>query len=72
MDLIVKTTGYEKMVVISYSESTTSAFVLGSEKPEYLARIKLLIAIGPIVYIHNMDNWFIKYISPFMGTIKVS
>lgn len=71
IDFIVNATGYEKMVMISYSEGTTNAFVMGSERPEYRDRIKLLIAIGPSLFLSQNDNMFVRFSAPYIKVVRV-
>lgn len=53
IDLVLKITGEKRLSVIAYSEGTTTMYILGSTRPEYNDKVKILISLSPICYLHN-------------------
>lgn len=48
IDYILNTTGKEKTIFIGFSMGTTISYVLLSKKPEYNAKISLVVSLSPI------------------------
>lgn len=72
MDFITNVTGEEKMYYIGHSQGTTAFFVMGSEKPEYHKRIRLMSALSPVAYLKNIPSLFIRFIATFSGFFEVN
>lgn len=53
IDFILNKTKQEKLSIIGFSEGTTSMYVLGATRPEYNDKVKILISMAPICYMHN-------------------
>ncbi|XP_013183260.1 lipase 3 [Amyelois transitella] len=54
IDYILNQTGQSQLSAIGHSEGTTIFYVLGSKRPEYNDKIKVLAALGPIAYLNNV------------------
>ncbi|CAK1554549.1 unnamed protein product [Leptosia nina] len=56
IDTILHVTRLKKIKVIAHSAGNTIFYILGSMRPNYNKKIKLLIALAPIAYMHNSYN----------------
>lgn len=65
IDFILKTTNFPKIHYVGHSQGTTVFFVLASSRPEYNAKINVMAALAPSVFLQNMRNVFARFISPF-------
>lgn len=54
IDYILARTGQTQLSCIGHSQGNTVFYVLGSMRPEYNEKIKLLIALSPICYLHHL------------------
>jgi len=70
IDYILTLTGEEKLDYIGHSMGTTSFFVAMSLRPEYNAKIKKMVALGPAVYMEDMKSP-LRYLAPFSTVEKV-
>ncbi|KAH0955978.1 hypothetical protein HN011_008776 [Eciton burchellii] len=62
IDYILEKTGYSELYYIGYSQGTTVFFVMGSEKPEYNAKIKGMISLAPAVFLSNQRSPLITFL----------
>lgn len=60
IDYILEQTGQEDLFYIGHSQGTTVFYVMASEKPEYNAKIRLSVLMGPAAYMENLDNPFLQ------------
>lgn len=72
VDYVIKTTGYEKIFMIGYSEGTTDITVLCTERPEYNDKIKLAIYLAPSVYLGHTTQMYLKTYAPQMKDMRVN
>ncbi|KOB64514.1 Lipase [Operophtera brumata] len=56
IDYILRENGVKQLSAIGHSQGNMIFYVLGSVRPEYNDKIKLLIALGPVCYL-NLDNF---------------
>ncbi|XP_064072778.1 lipase 1-like [Vanessa tameamea] len=56
IDKILELTGSKKIDAIGHSQGNTIFYVLGSSKPEYNAKVNLMIALAPVGYLHNIGS----------------
>ncbi|CAB4011143.1 gastric triacylglycerol lipase isoform X1, partial [Paramuricea clavata] len=63
MDHIERTTGQDQLVYIGHSQGTLIAFAALSTNPEFAKKIKLFIALAPIVTIGNMMVPYLKTVA---------
>lgn len=61
IDFILNSTGQKQLSIVGFSEGTTSVFVLASTQPEYNKKVKIFVAIAPVV--------FLEHVRPFLSTI---
>lgn len=72
IDYILSITNQEKLYYIAHSQGTTSFFSMASERPEYNEKIRLMIALGPVVYISNTQHPLLKVLAEHMNIIDVN
>lgn len=56
IDFILQENDVTQLSAIGHSQGNTIFYVLGSVRPEYNNKIKVLIALGPVCYL-NVDNF---------------
>ncbi|RLU17504.1 hypothetical protein DMN91_009739 [Ooceraea biroi] len=62
IDYILKETGHSDLYYIGHSQGTTVFFVMGSERPEYNAKIKGMISLAPAVFLSNQRSPLITFL----------
>lgn len=72
IDYILAKTGEKKLFYIGHSQGTTSFFVMGSTRPEYNDKIRLMVALAPVAYMKNIPNIAVKIIAQFSDSINVN
>lgn len=65
IDHITSVTKQSEIFYVGHSQGTTSFFVMASERPQYLRRIKFMTAFAPIVYMANTENLMLKILAKF-------
>ncbi|XP_017770541.1 PREDICTED: lipase 3-like [Nicrophorus vespilloides] len=70
IDYIINNTGHKKIFYIGHSQGTTSFWVMGSERPEYNDKIRLMAALGPVAYMQNLHNPTAQEASENIETIQ--
>lgn len=63
IDFILKKTGETQLQVITHSEGSASFFAMGAVSPEYNKKVKILICMAPIAFLHNADSPLLRLIS---------
>ncbi|XP_053609884.1 lipase 1-like [Plodia interpunctella] len=56
IDLVLEKTGQSQLSAVGHSLGNTIFYVLGSKRPEYNNKIKVLVALAPIAYLQNMKG----------------
>lgn len=56
IDYILYRTGQSKLSCIGHSQGNTIFYVLGSMRPEYNDKIRLMIALAPICYLYHLPE----------------
>ncbi|XP_012536620.1 lipase 3 isoform X2 [Monomorium pharaonis] len=69
IDYILEKTGYSKLYYIGYSQGTTAFYVMGSERPEYNAKIKGMISLAPTVFMGNQRSPIFKITAPICNVL---
>lgn len=72
IDFVLRTTGYDKVFIVGYSEGTTSTFVLFTERPEYNDKVKLVIELAPSVYLGHTTMHLLRYYANRINFLRVS
>nr|XP_022912354.1 lipase 3-like [Onthophagus taurus] len=71
IDYILEVTNQNSLYYIGHSQGTTSFFVMGSERPEYNKKIRLMVALAPVAYMSHATNPFLQVLSPLEGVLEV-
>ncbi|KRT82468.1 hydrolase, partial [Oryctes borbonicus] len=69
IDYVLEKTGKQQLFYVGHSQGTTSFFVMGSERPEYNEKIKLMVALAPIAYMSHMTNPFFQIVAIFSNSL---
>ncbi|XP_063832088.1 lipase 1-like [Ostrinia nubilalis] len=56
IDLVLNQTGQTGLQAIGHSQGNSIFYILTAEKPEYNDKIKLMIALAPICYLHHVKE----------------
>ncbi|TDG48673.1 hypothetical protein AWZ03_005002 [Drosophila navojoa] len=56
IDYVLHETNHPSLHYIGHSQGTTSFFILGSERPEYMEKIFLMQALAPIAFFKNCKS----------------
>ncbi|KYN32149.1 Lipase 3, partial [Trachymyrmex septentrionalis] len=70
IDYILEKTSHSKLYYIGYSQGATTFYVMGSERPEYNAKIKGMISLAPAVFLGNQKSSFLKLFTHFLGILE--
>ncbi|XP_032583180.1 lipase 1 [Drosophila sechellia] len=72
--VLARSKDFEQIHYVGHSQGTTSFFVMGSEKPAYMKKIKLMQALAPVVFWDYIDSpiilTFVKYLRPLVFIAK--
>ncbi|KAF2896922.1 hypothetical protein ILUMI_09252 [Ignelater luminosus] len=70
IDYILRVTKHERLFYIGHSQGTLSFFILTSDKPEYNAKIRLMVALGPVAYFNNARSLIIRFLAAFENEVQ--
>ncbi|KAL6267748.1 hypothetical protein P5V15_000819 [Pogonomyrmex californicus] len=65
IDYILEKTGHSKLYYIGYSQGAATFYVMGSERPEYNAKVKGMISLAPAVFLGNQRSPLLKFLIYF-------
>ncbi|PSN48959.1 Lipase 3 [Blattella germanica] len=63
IDYILEETSTESIYFIGYPQGTTAFYVMGSERPEYNQKIKVMISLAPLAFVSNLYCGSMKLVS---------
>lgn len=71
IDYVLKATGQSQLSIIGFSEGTTMTFVLMSTRPEYNKKVRVFIALAPVVFLSNAVGPlnFLIHAGPFLNFV---
>lgn len=72
IDFVLKTTRFEKIHYVGYSQGTTAFFVMTSLMPKYNDKIIKLHALAPAAYMTHLSNPVFRYLAAHLSTVTVS
>mgnify|MGYP000005750905 CR=1 FL=1 len=67
IDHVLATTGQSDIFYVGHSMGTTMFYVLESEKPEYVSKVRHMISLAPIAYMEHVSNFLADLGSYFPG-----
>lgn len=70
IDYVLEKTGHSEVYYIGYSQGTTSFYVMGSERPEYNAKVKVMVSLAPIAFLSNQRSPLLKCIVHFYSLME--
>jgi lysosomal acid lipase/cholesteryl ester hydrolase len=70
IDYVLNATGQPNLQYIGFSMGTTMFWTMTSLHPEYNSKVRLMVALAPVVYINNMMG-FPRLFAPFHRIVKV-
>lgn len=71
IDYILKETGQTKLNYIGHSHGATVYFIMTSEKPEYNAKIELMHAFAPPIFLKNIGIPSIRAMAATTSSLRV-
>ncbi|XP_019553280.3 lipase 1-like [Aedes albopictus] len=69
IDFVLKTTKFEKIHYVGYSQGTTAFFVMTSLMPKYNDKIIKLHALAPAAYMTHLSNPVFRYLAAHLNTV---
>lgn len=70
--VLARSKGFQQLYYFGHSQGTTSFFVMGSERPAYMKKIKLMHALAPVAYWEHIDSPTVLTLSKYARPIAVS
>lgn len=64
-------TGHSKLYYIGHSQGAAAFYVMGSERPEYNAKIQGMISLAPAVFLGNQRSPLLKLVVHFCSVADV-
>lgn len=64
IDYILNATDNSQLHYIGHSQGTTSFYVMGSMRPEYNKKIKMMFSLAPVAWCKNIKSPIVKMFSP--------
>lgn len=64
IDFVLRKRNLESLKYIGYSQGTTAFFVMTSEKPEYNAKISVMVALSPVAFMSKVRSPIVRLLSP--------
>nr|CAD7395148.1 unnamed protein product [Timema poppensis] len=71
IDHILLTTGQDKIFYVGHSMGTTMFYVMASSRPEYNSKIRLMVALAPVVYFHELKFPILQFVTPRTDEVSV-
>ncbi|KAH8287796.1 hypothetical protein KR018_000331 [Drosophila ironensis] len=54
--VLARSKGFEQVHYVGHSQGTTSFFAMGSERPSYMKKVKLMQALAPVAFFYNIQS----------------
>lgn len=71
IDYILKETGKPDLFYIGWSQGTTAFFIMASERPEYVSKIRMMSALAPAVYMTHCLSPAVRILSTMQKELEV-
>ncbi|XP_022228232.2 lipase 1 [Drosophila obscura] len=69
--VLAVTKGFQQLHYIGHSQGTTSFMVMGSERPSYMKKIKLMQALAPVVFCDYVESPFVLFASKYVRPLTL-
>ncbi|XP_043497848.1 lipase 3-like [Polistes fuscatus] len=70
IDYVLEKTAHSVLSYIGYSQGTTAFYVMGSERPEYNAKVKVMVSLAPIAFLYNQQSPLLKLVVHFYNLVE--
>ncbi|KAI4494095.1 hypothetical protein M0802_009249 [Mischocyttarus mexicanus] len=70
IDYVLEKTAHSELSYIGYSQGTTAFYVMGCERPEYNAKVKVMISLAPIAFLDNQQSPLLKLAVHFCNLME--
>lgn len=57
---------------VGYSQGSTLFFILGSERPEYMEKVKSFVALAPVAYLRDVRSFPLRLLAVVPNSLYVS
>lgn len=71
IDYILNTTNQKDLYYVGFSMGTSVFWAMLSERPHYAAKIRFMVAMGPVAYLRNIKGP-LGYAAPFVNQIELT
>ncbi|CAH0547936.1 unnamed protein product [Brassicogethes aeneus] len=71
IDHVLNTTNKPQAAYVGHSQGTTVFFVMGSERPQYQAKISVAVMLAPPVFLNNTKNLALIRFAPLYRTLNI-
>lgn len=70
IDHILECTNQKELLYVGYSQGTTAFYVMASERPEYMKKVKGMVSMAPIAFLSNQRSPLLKFFVHFYGLME--
>ncbi|XP_015182224.1 PREDICTED: lipase 3-like isoform X2 [Polistes dominula] len=70
IDYVLEETANSELSYVGYSQGTTAFYVMGSERPEYNAKVKVMVSLAPIAFLYNQQSPLLKLVVHFYNLVE--
>jgi len=71
IDYVLGKTQRTELGFVGFSMGSSMFWIMMSQRPEYNAKVKLMTALAPVIYINNMKGFPKILLAPFAKDLKV-
>ncbi|PZC75638.1 hypothetical protein B5X24_HaOG200558, partial [Helicoverpa armigera] len=71
IDYILNRTKQDSLYYVGHSQGTTVGYVLGSMKPEYNSKMKLMFSLAPEAWMGHVQSHLLRFFSPAQNVLEL-
>lgn len=64
INFVLKKRNIKSLKYIGHSQGTTAFFVMASEKPEYNAKVSVMVALSPVAFMSKVQSPIVRLLAP--------